>query len=118
MSVAIKTATKLHEEQIKAATRSQDLVVSTIEKVAAAVEGLRAKSLTVPGVVAGRLEKITRPVAKVFGTQSDVTSYLTHTVQDWVELQQKFQTALLGALVPDDQPEPAPAPAVKLSKKS
>jgi hypothetical protein len=120
MSVVIKTASKLHEEQIKAATRSQDFMVSTIEKVATAVEGLLAKSPTVPGFVAGPLEKVTAPVTQVFGTQSDFTSYLTRSVRDWIELQQKFQTAVLGALVSDDQLEPAPAPphAVKPSKKA
>jgi len=118
MSVAIDTATKLHEQQIKAVTRSQDFVVSTIEKAAAAVEGLRAKSPTVPDAVAGPLEKVTGPVAKVFGTQADVTSYFNRRVRDWVELQQKFQTAVLGALVSDDQREPALAPAVKVSKSS
>jgi len=61
MSVAIDTATKLHEKQVNAVTRSQDLVVSAVEKVAAAVQGLRAKSPTVPDAVSGPLETVAAP---------------------------------------------------------
>lgn len=119
MSVAIDTAIKLHEQQIKAVTRSQDLVVSAIEKVATVVEGLRAKSPTVPDAVAGPFEKVTAPVTKVVGTESDVRSYLTRSARDWVGVQQKFQAALLEVLASEDQAAPVAqaTPAAKAGKK-
>jgi hypothetical protein len=89
-------------------------VVSAVEKVANAVQGLRAKSPTVPDVVAGPLEKVTAPVTKVVGDKSDVTSYLTRSVRDWAEAQKKFQAAVLGVLISDDQA----APAAKVSAKA
>lgn len=107
MSLAIDTATKLHEEQIKAVTRSQDLVVSAVEKVATAVQGLRAKSPIVPGVVAGPLQTAAGPVTKLVGTQSEVTSYLASSVRDWAEVQHKFRASVLEAWISDDRAAPA-----------
>ena len=106
MPVAIDTATKLHEKQVNAVTRSQDLVVSAVEKVAAAVQGLRAKSPTVPDAVSGPLETVAAPLTKVVGDKSDVTAYLTRSVRDWADSQQKFQAAVLGVLVSDDPAAP------------
>lgn len=108
MSVAIDTATKLHEKQIHAVTRSQDfVVVSAVEKVATAVKGLRAKSPTVPDAVTGPVEKVTAPLTKVLGDKSDVTSYVTSSVRDWAEVQQNFRAAVLGVLVSDGSSAPA-----------
>ena len=107
MSVAIDTATKLHEKQIHAVTRSQDLVVSAVEKVATALKGLRAKSPTVPDAVTGPVEKVTAPLTKVLGDKSDVTSYVTSSVRDWAEVQQNFRAAVLGVLVSDGSSAPA-----------
>ena len=107
MSVAIDTATKLHEKQIHAVTRSQDLVVSAVEKVATALKGLRAKSPTVPDAITGPVEKVTAPLTNVIGDKSEVTSYLASSVRDWAEVQQNFQDAVLGALVSDGSAAPA-----------
>ena len=118
MSIAIDTATKLHQKQIHAVTRSQDLVVSAVERVAAAVEGLRAKSPNVPDTVAGPLEKVTAPLTKVVGNKSEVTSYLSRSPRNWVEAQHKLQSAVLEALVPDDQPSQASKAKAKAKAKA
>jgi hypothetical protein len=117
MSLAIDAATKVHQKQIDAVTRSQDLAVSAVEKIASAVQGLQAKSPSVPGSVAGPLEGVTAPVTKVVGTRSEVVSYLGRTVRDWAETQQKLHAAVLGALVSDDRTAPAAKKPAKQTAK-
>lgn len=114
MSVAIDTATKLHEGQVKAVTRSQDFVVSVVETAASALQGLRAVVPDAPAVVAGPIEKISWPVTKLVGTQDEVAAYVSRSVRDWTEAQQKFQSALLDAWLP--APKAAPAAKARAAK--
>jgi hypothetical protein len=113
MSLVIDAATKAHQKQIDVVTRSQDLAVSAVEKVASAAQGLRAKSPNLPESVAGRLETASAPVTKVVGDRSDISSYLSRTVRDWADTQQRFQSAVLDALVSDKPAGPAPKKKAK-----
>ena len=65
MSIALDAATKVHDKQLSAASRTEGLVVQGLEKVAA----LRDRSPRVHSVLTGPLAKVTSPVAKVFGFQ-------------------------------------------------
>jgi hypothetical protein len=76
MSIALDAATKVHGKQLDAASKSQDLVVRGLEKVAA----LRDKSPKMHSALNGPLAKVTSPVAKVLGMQVSAT----HKTQGFV----------------------------------
>lgn len=104
MSVSATTLLKLHDLQLAAVTRSGDRVVSATEKGAAAIEEVRA---TVPGTleaIARTLEKLSAPATKIVGTPSEHRVAQLRRLRDWTEAQHKFQTGLLDAVLPGDQP--------------
>lgn len=115
MSVSIDTINKFHEMQIETVTRSQDAVLFAVGKLATATQGLRAKSPSVPGSVAGPLEKLTGPVAEFVGNPSEITSYLSRSARDWVEVQHRFQAGVLDAFVAE---KAAPTTKVKATAKA
>lgn len=103
MSLVINAATTLHDKHIRVVNRSHDLAVSAVGKVASAVQGLSATSPAVPDGIAGPLEKAASPLTKIVGNKSELTSYLSRSVRDWADVQQRVQTTVLGVLVSNDQ---------------
>jgi len=90
MSYAVDAAAKLHDRQVEAATKMQNLVV----KAADGLAGLRDKAPETPERIAAPLGKVTGPVTKVVGSPSEVAAYVAQSGRDWVELQQKFAESL------------------------
>jgi hypothetical protein len=115
MSYVIDAAGKVHDKQVAAATKSQDLFVKVVEKVA----GLRDRAPQAPEalkVVVGPIQKVTAPVAKVFGDRTEVVEYVNGSVRDWIGVQQSFQNQLLDAVA--GQGSPAPAAKSTSTRKS
>ena len=113
MSYAVDAASKLHEKQLAAATKGQDLFVTVVEKVT----DLREKaprSSTVTGALEG-LDKLVAPITKFVGSRAEVTEYVTRTAREWLALQQQFQARILG--IAGVKPAAAAKPARKTAAK-
>jgi hypothetical protein len=102
MSVILEAASKVHQKQLDAAARSEDLVLKAFGKVRDLASSLQAKAPSLPEQVAGPVEKVTAPVQKVVGSRSELRAYVTKSTKDWLEVQQSFQRALVSAVLPTD----------------
>ncbi|MET0740031.1 MAG: hypothetical protein ABWZ26_00575 [Candidatus Nanopelagicales bacterium] len=115
MSYAVDAASKLHEKQLAAATKGQELFVTVVEKVG----DLRGKAPKAPASVTDQLDKLVAPITKIVGTRSEVTEYVTRTAREWLALQQQYQARVLDIVgrqqrgdVEVANTKPASAPAV------
>ena len=100
MSVVLDAASKVHQKQLHAAAKSEDLVLKVIGKVSGLTDSVKAKAPKLPEQVAGPVEKVIAPVEKVLGTRSDLKAYVARSTQDWLEVQQSFQRAVVSAVLP------------------
>jgi hypothetical protein len=92
MPIAVDVINRVHQRNVGAATRAQDLTIKAVDSLAA----LRSRAPQAPiGVTAG-VEKVSAPFARILGTPEDFRTYLVHSARDWVALQQRFQAAVLG----------------------
>jgi hypothetical protein len=113
MSYAVAAATKVHDTQVAAATRSQDLVVKVIEKLGS----LQEKAPKAPEAITGPLEKVAAPVNKVVGSPAELRSYVARSVRDWASVQAQFQSAVLDLVAPVEAEVEAPKPAKKATSR-
>ena len=100
MSVVLDAASKVHQKQLDAATRSQGLVLKAVDTVTGLADSLKAKAPQLPEQVAGPVEKATAPVEKVLGSRGELKAYVARSTQDWLEVQQSFQRAVISAVLP------------------
>ena len=96
MSYTIDTATKLHDRQVAAVSAVQSLLL----KAADSLSGLTDKAPKAPEKLSSTLEEAVAPVTKIVGTPTEVQAYAVASSRDWIEVQHKFQTALLDAMSP------------------
>ena len=96
MTYTIETATKIHDRQVAAVTTIQSLLVKAVETLS----GLTDKAPKAPEKLSSTLDEVTAPVTKIVGTPSEVQAYAVASSRDWLEVQHKFQTALLDAVAP------------------
>jgi ABC-type transporter Mla subunit MlaD len=95
MSVVIDAAAKAHDKQVA-------VINAALEKLAGAVEGLRAKAPQLPESVTAPVQKVTAPLTKVVGNPSEIAGYLARSSQDWSAVQQKLQSVLIDAVAGAD----------------
>ena len=96
MTYTIDTATKFHDRQVAAVSTLQSLVVKAVETMS----GLTDKAPKAPEKLSSTLDEVAAPLTKIVGTRSDVQAYAVASSRDWLEVQHKFQTALLDAVSP------------------
>ena len=96
MTYTIETATKIHDRQVAAVSTLQSLLLKAVETLS----GLTDKAPKAPEKLTSTLDEVTAPVTKIVGTPSEVQAYAVASSRDWLEVQHKFQTALLDALSP------------------
>lgn len=96
MSYTIDTATKFHDRQVAAASTAQSLLIKAVETLT----GLTDKAPKAPEKLSSTLDGIAAPLTKLVGTPSEVQAYAVASSRDWLEVQHKFQTALLDAVSP------------------
>jgi hypothetical protein len=96
MAYAIDAANKVHERQIAAATKFQDLILKASAKASSGLGGLREKAPKAPERVTAPLEKASEPVSKVFGSRQEIVTMLGKNARDWADLRQRFQASLFG----------------------
>ena len=96
MTYTIETATKIHDRQVAAVSTLQSLLLKAVETLS----GLTEKAPKAPEKLTSTLDEVTAPVTKIVGTPSEVQAYAVASSRDWIEVQHKFQTALLDAVYP------------------
>src|SRR5680860_725063 len=96
MTFTIETATKFHDRQVGAVSTLQSLVVKAVETLS----GLTDKAPKAPEKLSSTLDEVAAPLTKIVGTPSEVQAYAVASSRDWLEVQHKFQTALLDAVSP------------------
>lgn len=96
MSYAINTSTKFHDRQVASVGAVQSLFVRALETVS----GLTDNAPKVPAKLSSTLDEVAAPLVKLIGTPSEVQAYAVASSRDWLEVQHKFQTALLDAVSP------------------
>jgi len=101
----VSAVSKLHDSQLAAATKMQDLTVKAARKLGAVGE----KAPGMPERVAGPLRKVTGPLSNAIGSPSELATLLKKNAREWTELQLNYQTAILEALVGDKSVEEQPA---------
>jgi hypothetical protein len=96
MTYTFDTATKFHDRQVAAVGAVQSLVVKAVETLSA----LTDKAPKTPEKLSSALDEVAGPLTKIVGTPSEVQAYVVASSRDWLEVQHKFQTALLDAVSP------------------
>lgn len=96
MSYTIDAATKFHDRQVAAASTVQSLLIKAVESLT----GLTEKAPKAPEKLSTTLDELAAPLTKIVGTPSEVQAYAVASSRDWLEVQHKFQTALLDAVSP------------------
>lgn len=96
MSYTIDTATKFHDRQVAAVSTLQSLLVKAVESLS----GLTDKAPEAPEKLSSTLDEVAAPLTKIVGTPSEAQAYAVASSRDWLEVQHKFQTALLDAVTP------------------
>jgi len=94
MSFTIDTATKFHDRQVVAVSTLQSLLVNAVESLSE----LTDKAPKAPEKLSGTLDEVAAPLTKIVGTPSEVQAYAVANSRDWLEVQHRFQTALLDAV--------------------
>lgn len=106
MSAAVDTIYKLHQLQLAAAVRSGSRVVQATQRLTDALDTARSKVPALPGALAGPLEKVTVPTARVLGTPAEHRAAQIQRLREWTEAQHEFRSGVLRALDPADEPAP------------
>ena len=96
MTYTVETATKFHDRQVAAVSAVQSLVVKAVETLS----GLTDKAPKVPEKLSSTLDEVSGPLTKIVGTPSELQAHAVASSRDWLEVQHKFQTALLEAAFP------------------
>ncbi|MEO7351056.1 MAG: hypothetical protein ABIR34_12020 [Marmoricola sp.] len=96
MAYTIDTATKFHDRQVAAVSKFQSLLVKGVETLS----GLTDKAPKVPEKLTSTLDVVVAPLTKIVGTPGEVRAYAVARSRSWLEVQHKFQTALLDAVSP------------------
>ena len=96
MTYTIETATKIHDRQVAAVNTLQSLLLKAVETLS----GLTDKAPKAPEKLSSTLDGIAAPLTKLVGSPSEVRAYAVASSRDWLEVQHKFQTALLDAVSP------------------
>jgi hypothetical protein len=96
MSYVFDAATKIHDRQVAAVSAVQSLLVQAVETLSA----LTDEAPKVPEKLSSTLDGVAAPVAKLVGTPSEMQTYAVASSRNWLDVQHKFQTALLDAMSP------------------
>ena len=96
MTYTIDTATKFHDRQVAAVSAVQSLVL----KAAESLSGLTDQAPKAPEKLSSTLDEVAGPLTKIVGTPREVQAYAVASSRDWLEVQHKFQKALLDAVSP------------------
>jgi hypothetical protein len=96
MTYTIESATKFHDRQVAAVSTVQSLVV----KAVGTLSELTDKAPKAPEKLRSTLDEVAAPLTKIVGTPSEVQAYAVASSRHWLEVQHKFQTALLDAVSP------------------
>jgi hypothetical protein len=96
MTYTVETATNFHDRQVAAVSAVQSLVVKAVETLS----GLTDKAPKAPEKLSNTLDEVAGPLTKIVGTPSELQAYAVASSRDWLEVQHKFQTALLEAVSP------------------
>jgi len=111
----VSAVTRVHDSQLAAATKIQDVVVKAARKIGAVGD----KAPDVPERVARPLRKVTGPLTGVIGSPSELATLLQKNARDWTEFRLNYQTAILEALTWDKSAEgQSTAHAVPLRPKA
>lgn len=94
MSYTVETATMIHDRQVAAARTVQSLMV----EAAKSMTELTDKAPKAPEKLSSKVRGVVSPLTKVVGTPSEVQAYAAASSREWLEVQHKFQTALLDAM--------------------
>jgi hypothetical protein len=113
MSHLVSAISRLHDGQLAAATKVQDVFIKGARKLGT----VGGKTPDVPERVAGPLRKVTAPLSGVIGSRSELATLLKKNAREWTELQMNYQAAILDALA-GDKAEAAEAAAVPLRPKA
>ncbi len=116
MSHLVSAISRLHDGQLAAATKVQDVFVKGARKLGT----VGGKTPDVPQRLAGPLRKVTAPLSGVIGSRSELAALLKKNAREWTELQMNYQTAILDALSGDkaETAETAETAAVPLRPKA
>jgi len=57
-------------------------------------------ALKAPEQLSGTVERLAAPLTRIVGTPSELRAHAVAGSRDWLEVQHRFQTALLDALYP------------------
>ena len=96
MSYTIDTATKIHDRNVAAVSAVQSLLVKAVDTLS----GLTDKAPKAPEKLSSTLDEVAAPLTRLVGTPSEVQTYAVASSRDWLEVQHKFQAALLDAVSP------------------
>ena len=96
MSFTIDTVNKFHDRQIATVSTLQFLLVKAVESLSEITD----KAPKAPEKLSRTLDEVAAPLTKIVGTPSEVQAYAVASSRDWLESQQRFQTALLHAATP------------------
>ena len=96
MSYTIDAVTKLHDRQVAAVGTFQSLLLKAVETLS----GLTDEAPKAPEKLSSTLDEVAAPLTKIVGTPGEVQAYAVASSRDWLEVQHKFQTALLDAVAP------------------
>ena len=107
MPNALDVINRVHERNLGAATRAQDLAIKVVDRVG----DLRGLAPKAPSAVSTGIEKVTAPLAHVLGRPEEFRTYLAKSTRDWVRVQRRFQDAILGAAPAVQEPVVAPKAA-------
>jgi hypothetical protein len=111
MSIALEVAGKVHQRQLGAVTKSQNAVIGAVSKGAA----LREKAPSVPQPVADVTGKVLAPVIRLVGEPTAYVDFAATSTREWLDLQQRFRSQLLGLVTTASAPETAKPRAAKKS---
>jgi predicted outer membrane protein len=94
MSYTVDTATEIYDRQVAAVSAVQSLLVQAV----GTLSELADKAPKVPEKLSSTLDDVAGPLTEIVGTPSEVQAYAVARSRDWLEVQHKFQTALLDAV--------------------
>ena len=114
MSHLLTAVGRLHDGQLAAATKVQDVLVNATRKVASLTE-----KTEVPDSVVRPLRKVTVPLSLAVGTRGEIADFLNKSSREWAELRLTYQAAILEALTgakPSEGAVPMRPKAAKVAK--
>ena len=94
MTYTIDTATKFHERQVAAVSAVQSLLVKAVETLS----GLTTQAPKAPEKLTSKLDEVAGTVDQARRHPERGAGVRGGQFRDWLEVQHKFQTALLDAV--------------------